>query len=159
VVKPLVVAVDPGKSNGVALVRRDDLAKLWSDEVPWLGLARYLSGTFKEHGNDLDVVCEAFRISPATATNSAGAAHSAIEVIGQIKLLMAQYGVLGELSAADGLPLQTVADAEAFLDGKRLRALGWWHRGGKGHANMALRHAGLRLLRTGVRDRRLLGLE
>lgn len=153
--RPFVLAIDPGLSNGVCLIQRDGLIKLYSDELPWKGLTRYVAQTFLELENDVDVVVESFRISVQTAKNSAGAAAYAIEVIGMVKLLMAQYGV----GDPEQLPLQTPGDAEAFTDGAKLRELGWWHKGGKGHANMALRHAALRLLRTGCRDRALLGLD
>lgn len=156
-VKPFVLAVDPGLANGVCLVEREGLVKLYSDELTWRPLTVYLAATFLELGDQVDVVVEAFRITIQTAKNSQ--APFSLEVIGQVKLLMAQYGVPGDPDFTDNLPLQTPGDAEAFTDGNKLRTLGWWHRGGKGHANMALRHAALRLLRTGVRDPKLLGLE
>lgn len=153
--KPYVLAVDPGLANGVGLIQYDGLVKLYSAELGWRELTSYVSSVMIQYGEGLDVVVERFLITPKTAKNSAGSANTAIEVIGMVKLLMAQYRV----GDPDNLPLQTPADAEAFMDGDRLRALGWWHKGGKGHANMALRHAGLRLLREGCRDRVLLGLD
>lgn len=137
------------------MVRRDDLTKVESFEAPWLETCRWLSQEFAARGPDIDVVIESFRITPQTAKNSAGAADTAIEVIGMVKLLVAQYQVLAE---PDKLPKQTPGDANDFTDSAKLRALGWWHKGGKGHANMALRHAALRLLRTGSRQAVLLGL-
>lgn len=139
----------------MCLVQRDGLVKLYSDELQWKALTRYVARTFLELGEQVDVVVEAFRITPQTAKNSANSAQLAIEVIGMVRLLTAQYSV-GDLQPDQ---LQTPADANAFTDGAKLRALGWWHRGGGGHANMALRHAALRLLRTGCRDRLLLGLD
>lgn len=153
--RPFIVAIDPGLMNGVCLIQRDGLLKLYSDELGWKAMTRYLAQVFLELGDQVDVVVETFRITPQTAKNSAGAANTAIEVIGMVKLLCAQYSV----SDGDSLPLQTPGDAEAFTDGNKLRTLGWWHKGGKGHANMALRHAALRLLRTGCRERGLLGLD
>jgi hypothetical protein len=153
--RPLVVAVDPGKANGVGLVRRDGLVKLYSAELTWRELASYLGGIFREYGNELDVVVESFTITHSTANNAPGALGT-IEVIGQVRLMAWLYGVLED---PDALPLQTPRDAQDFTDSAKLRALGWWHKGGKGHANMALRHCALRLLRTGTRDRTLLGLE
>lgn len=153
--RPLVMAIDPGLANGVCMVRRDTLEKVESLEAPWPEACSWVSEQFRAQGGDIDVVVETFRITPATAKHSAGSANTAIEVIGMVKLLVAQYRVLAD---PDALPLQTPADAHAFTDSAKLRELGWWHRGGKGHANMALRHAALRLLRTGCRDKRLLGL-
>lgn len=151
--RPFVLAVDPGLANGVCLIQRDGLVKLHSDELTWKPLTRYMAETFLELGDQVDVVVEAFRITVQTAKNSQ--APWALEVIGMTRLLCAQYGV----SDGDSLPLQTPGDAEAFTDAAKLRALGWWHRGGGGHANMALRHAALRLLRTGCREQVLLGLD
>ena len=152
--RPFVLAIDPGLTAGLCLIERDGLKKLYSDELTWKPAARYMARVFGELTTQVDVVCESFRITPQTAKNSAGAAATAIEQIGQVRLLCLQYGV----SDGDTLPLQTPGDAQDFSDGDKLRALGWWHKGGKGHANMALRHAALRLLRTGCRDRTLLGL-
>jgi len=153
--RPFIFAIDPGLTAGVCLIQRDNLTKLYSDELKWKEAARYMALVFGEFKTELDVVCEAFRITPQTAKNSAGAAATAIEQIGQVRLMCLQYGV----SDGDSLPLQTPGDAQDFSNGDKLRALGWWHKGGKGHANMALRHAALRLLRTGCRDRTLLGLD
>lgn len=152
--RPFVLAIDPGRANGVCLIQRDGLIKLCSDELGWKDASRYLANTMLELGDQLDVVVEAFRISINTAKHAAGAIET-IEQIGRVRLLCVQYGI----SDGDSMPLQTVADANAFSDGKKLRALGWWHKGGEGHANMALRHAALRLLRTDCREPALLGLD
>lgn len=150
--RPFILTVDPGGANGVCLVERDGLKKLYSDELEWIPLTRYMAGVYVELGDQVDTVVESFRISTFTAKNGPGALQT-IEVIGMCRLLTVQYGV------GDGtIPLQTPGDASDFTDGKKLRALGWWHKGGAGHANMALRHAALRLLRTGCRDPLLLGL-
>lgn len=151
--RPFVLAVDPGRANGVCLIQREGLVKLHSDELDWISMTRYVANTCLELETQLDVVVETFRISIQTAKNGVGA-NETIEAIGMVRLLTLQYGV------SDGtLPLQSPGDAQDFTDGKKLRDLGWWHKGGKGHANMALRHAALRLLRTGCRDRALLGLD
>lgn len=153
--RPFVLAVDPGVACGLGIVRRDTLVKVYSGELKWRELATYLGGIFIEHRDQIDVVVERFTITPQTAKNAAGALTT-IEVIGQVRLMAWLYGVTED---PDAIPLYTPGDAEKFTDGDKLRALGWWHKGGKGHANMALRHCALRLLRTGTRDRTLLGLE
>jgi len=151
--RPFVLAIDPGRANGVCLVQRDGLVRLHSDELDWIEMTRYVANTCLELGTQLDVVVETFRISIQTAKNGVGA-NETIEAIGMVRLLTLQYGV------SDGtLPLQTPGDAQDFSDSKKIRELGWWYRGGGGHANMAARHVALRLLRTGCRDRVLLGLD
>lgn len=150
-----VLAVDPGVACGIGVVQRDTLMKVYSAELTWRELAAYLGGIFTEYRDEVDVVVERFTITPQTPKNGPGALAT-IETIGQIRLMAWQYGVLED---PDAMPLQTPGEAEKFSDGAKLRALGWWHKGGKGHANMALRHCALRLLRTGARDRTLLGLE
>lgn len=153
--RPFVVCVDPGVACGLGIVRRDTLMKVHSAELTWRELATHLGGIFLEHRDQIDVVVERFTITMQTAKNAAGA-NATIEVIGQVRLMAWQYGVLED---PDAMPLQTPGNAEKFTDSAKLRALGWWHKGGKGHANMALRHCALRLLETGTRDRTLLGLE
>jgi hypothetical protein len=153
-VRPYILAVDPGRAVGICLVQRDGLVCLYKGELDWKEMARYISEVFLDLGDKVDVVVEAFRISINTAKNAKGAVET-MECIGMVRLLCRQYKV----NDGDSMALQTSADAQAFTDGAKLRALGWWYRGGGGHANMALRHAALRLLRTGCRDAALLGLD
>lgn len=153
--RTFVLAVDPGGANGLALVRRDTLEKVESLEAPWPDACRWIATVFTDHGPNVDVVVERFIITPATGKHSAGSAALAIEVIGMVRLMCLQYKVLAD---PDTLTLYTSAEAKSFMTSQKLRELGWWHRGGKGHANMALSHVGVRLLRTGCRDPRLLGL-
>jgi hypothetical protein len=48
------------------------------------------------------------------------------------------------------------ADAMTMFDNEKLKKLEYWHRGGKGHALDAIRHALLRLVKTGWKPIRLL---
>jgi hypothetical protein len=51
---------------------------------------------------------------------------------------------------------QSPADAKAMFPNEALKKVGAWHVGGEGHANDAIRHALLRLVKTGWKPRVLL---
>ena len=146
--KPYILACDPGESSGLCLVRRDPFELLWSDELDWIHIARKVDETLRELGGEnVDVVCERFTITAQTAKNSQQGIS--LEVIGQVRLLASAHG-------AGQITLQSPADAKKFASNPRLRALEAWHVGGGGHALDAIRHAILRLTRTGWTDSRLL---
>lgn len=151
--KPYVLTVDPGLANGVALVQREPMEKIWSDELDWKGTYRKVNNTLHELGGEnVDVVVEKFIITPNTGKLSQ--APWSLEVIGQMRALAWLHGCTG----ADGsITLQKSGDALDFAPNSRLRAVGLWHRGGAGHAKVALKHALLFLVNTGWRDPRLLG--
>lgn len=148
--KPLILAIDPGKATGICLVRRDPLEKLWSEEVDWWGCARLVDQTLREYGSDVDVVVERFTISMRTAKNSQ--APWSLEQIGIIRFLT-------KVHIGEEITIQNVSDALKFSSNDRLRAIGLWHKGGAGHAKDALRHALLRLVNTGWSDPRLLQVD
>ena len=146
--KPYVLSCDPGESSGLCLVRRDPFELVWSDELDWVHNARKVDETLRELGGEnVDVVCERFTITAQTAKNSQQGIS--LEIIGQVRLLALAHG-------AGQITLQSPADAKNFSSNARLRALGTWHVGGGGHALDAIRHAILRLTRTGWTDSRLL---
>ena len=146
--KPYILACDPGESSGLCLVRRDPFELLWSDELDWIHNARKVDETLRELGGEnVDVVCERFTITAQTAKNSQQGIS--LEVIGQVRLLASAHG-------AGQITLQSPADAKKFASNPRLRALEAWHVGGGGHALDSIRHAILRLTRTGWTDSRLL---
>lgn len=151
--KPYVLAVDPGLTNGVCLVSRDPLENLWSAELDWKELYRQVNTKLHEFGGEnVDVVVEKFIITPNTGKLTQ--APWSMYVIGQMMALAWQHGCTGK----DGsITLQKAGDAMEFAPNSRLRALGLWHKGGAGHAKVALKHALLFLVNTGYRDPRLLG--
>jgi hypothetical protein len=57
---------------------------------------------------------------------------------------------------ADDIYFQSPADAKAMFPNPQLKKLGYWHRGGEGHALDAIRHALLRLAKTGWKPVKLL---
>lgn len=146
--KPYVLSIDPGLSSGIAFIRREPLKLVHSDELPPNETGDFVSALLREYPPDhVDVVMERFLITQATAKNSQQGVS--LEVIGVVKYLCHAYG-------ADPVTLQTPADAKSFSSNARLKQLELWHVGGEGHALDALRHAVLRLTRTGWTDPRLL---
>ncbi len=149
--KHYILAVDPGLTSGICLFRRTDdneVELVWSDELDWIGTTRKVDEVLREFGGaDVDVVVEKFTITVQTAKNSQQT--WSLEIIGMIRLLTMAHG-------AGVLTLQSPADAKRFSTNPRLKSLDFWHVGGGGHALDAIRHAVLRLTRTGWSDRRLL---
>ena len=144
-----VLAVDPGLATGVALIDRETLKPEWLWEGEWEEATDRIARALVDHQDDVDVVIEKFTITVMTAKHSS--APWSLETIGMVKLLCKQYDY-----PRDQIKMQSPVDAKAFTDNDKLRRLGWWVRGSKGHAHDAARHAALHLLRTGVRESILL---
>ena len=142
-----IIAIDPGLMSGVAHVHVGpnlertvlSTAELGArDTGEWLAarLAPFAAaGTL----GDVGVVAERFMITNKTAQNSQ--APWSLQVLGQSQWILWQVAPERELI------LQSPADAKTAFTNPRLRELGLWHRGGKGHALDALRHAALALHR------------
>ena len=158
-----VLAVDPGKMTGLALVRADASQPLpvveWSTELLQgeyaAPIRRTLDWWLKRDTNEdfvFEVVCERFTINAQTAKNSA--APYSLEQIGILKQLCMDYSF-----PVEKIAFQSPADAKKMFENKTLQALGTWHRGGAGHANDAIRHGLLRLVRVGWKPTVLLEQE
>ena len=154
--KHIVLAVDPGKATGVALLswsgNPDEIPeRLYSTECQpdafandvLIGLADW-----KKYDN-FKVVCERFVINAATAKNSQ--APYSLEQIGVLKHLCRT-----NMYDPERIIFQSPADAKAMFPNEALKKVGAWHVGGEGHANDAIRHALLRLVKTGWKPRVLL---
>ena len=139
--------MDPGKATGLALFSREGDSEpilVWSKEVQQEEFAEAVRSvlwdpTIRYH---LDVVCERFTINSNTVKNS------------QSPYSLEQIGILKQLLLDNGRPIndiyfQSPADAKAMFDNPKLKKLGYWHRGGEGHALDAIRHALLRLVKMG----------
>lgn len=148
-----VLSVDPGKASGVVFMslENETPTKIASSEVQPEEFASYID-TFL-HGwkqyEDFVVVCERFTINAQTVRNS------------QAPYSLEQIGVLKHLCRAAGYNPETIifqspADAKAMFPNEALKKIGTWHVGGEGHANDAMRHALLRLVKTGWKPRVLL---
>jgi hypothetical protein len=142
-----VLAVDPGKVTGVSFFNRvgdADPELIWSKEVEQIDFAKEIRQVFSrpEVLASLDVVCERFIINSQTVRNSQ--APYSLEQIGILKQCMFDVGF-----SADMIFFQAPADAMAMFTNEKLKKLGYWHRGGAGHALDSIRHAVLRFVKTG----------
>ena len=153
--KKWVLSVDPGKATGMALFFLEtgqDPVLLWSGEFQQEEYAEPIRQTLALYGPeeaDLEVVCERFTINAQTVKNSQ--APYSLEQIGILKQCLMDVG-----RPADDIYFQSPADAKAMFPNPALKKLGYWHRGGEGHALDAIRHGLLRLIKSGWKPVKLL---
>lgn len=132
-----VVAVDPGKTTGLAKAHFHDgdaraVYGFTCDELPTWDAVDIVNRWMDRV--DL-VVCESFTPRPGVRTWQ----PDALESIGAIRYLCRRAGVPFEL--------QSPADGKRFGTDEKLRAMGWHRPSPGGHRNDAARH----LLVAGVR--------
>ena len=150
-----VLSVDPGKATGIALLHlaKDEEPKIiFSGEAQpeeFAGVVRNILKDFTEDYSALTVVCEKFTINAQTVRNSQ--APYSLEQIGILKQILQDFGI-----DRDSIVWQMPVDAKKMFPNEALKALEVWHRGGEGHANDALRHALLRLVKGGWIPRKLI---
>jgi hypothetical protein len=149
-----VLAVDPGKVTGMALFSFGGTSEPvleWSAELEQHEVGEAVRSVLwsPEKRQSLDVVCERFVINAQTVRNSQ--APYSLEVIGILKQCLLDSG-----RAMDDIFFQAPADAMTMFDNKKLKKLEYWHVGGGGHALDAIRHALLRLVKSGWKPLRLL---
>lgn len=143
-----VLAVDPGKASGIALFSKEDGKDpelLWSGEYQQDEYARPIRKALAEslmQEIKIEVVCERFTINAQTVKNSQ--APYSLEQIGILKQCMMDLGL-----KAEDIYLQAPSDAKALFPNPALKTLGYWHKGGEGHALDAIRHGLLRFVKTG----------
>jgi hypothetical protein len=148
-----VLSVDPGKASGVVFMslKNDTPTRVASSEVQPEEFSTYIE-TFLQgwkQYEDFVVVCERFTINAQTVRNSQ--APYSLEQIGVLKHLCRSAGY-----SPESIIFQSPADAKAMFPNEALKKIGTWHVGGDGHANDAMRHALLRLVKTGWKPRILL---
>jgi hypothetical protein len=149
-----VLAVDPGKITGITLFSykaESEPVLEWSKELEQEEVADVVRSVLwaPEMRQHVDVVCERFIINAQTVRNSQ--APYSLEVIGIVKQCLKDNG-----RAMDDIYFQSPADAMTMFDNKKLKKLEYWHVGGGGHALDAIRHALLRLVKSGWKPVRLL---
>lgn len=150
-----VLSVDPGKATGIALLHlaKDEEPKIiFSGEAQpeeFAGVVRNILKDFTEDYSALTVVCEKFTINAQTVRNSQ--APYSLEQIGILKQILQDFGI-----DRDSIVWQMPVDAKKMFPNEALKTLEVWHRGGEGHANDALRHALLRLVKGGWIPRKLI---
>jgi hypothetical protein len=136
--KEYVLAVDPGKTSGVALLRKNDQtlggepSLVWSDELEWPQVGTRIEATLTSLYGKVDVVVERFTINKSTVAKTQ--APWSLEIIGVIRWLAWK-------SNAGEIHLQEPGSTLRFVTNERIKALGMWHKGGAGHAMDAIRHA------------------
>jgi hypothetical protein len=149
-----VLAVDPGKATGIALFSHQaggEPVLEWSVEVQQEEYAKPIREVLAspEMSLNLDIVCERFTINAQTVRNAQ--APYSLEQIGILKQCMIDAG-----RAPDDIYFQSPANAKSMFDNPKLKKLGYWHRGGEGHALDAIRHGLLRVIKLGWKPVRLL---
>lgn len=151
----LVLSVDPGKASGIALFAYMDGSEpeiVWSGEYQQEEYARPIREALADammRSIPIEVVCERFTINAQTVRNSQ--APYSLEQIGILKQCLMDIGV-----APDDIYFQSPADAKAMFTNEKLKKLGYWHKGGEGHALDAIRHGLLRLVKSGWKPVKLL---
>lgn len=147
-----VLSVDPGKATGMALfslVAGQEPVMVWSGEFQQHEYAAPIREALATVQGDLEIVCERFTINAQTVKNSQ--APYSLEQIGILKQCLMDAG-----RPADDIYFQSPADAKAMFPNEALKKLGYWHRGGEGHALDAIRHGLLRLIKSGWKPVKLL---
>lgn len=141
----LLIAIDPGKASGFAVLDYTDLDDIkidYSDELEQFAVSEYVEKMLEDNAesetpNSIEIVMEKFTVTPQTGKNSNGENWSS-EIIGSIRYMAKKHGIK--------FTEQTPARAKSFVENDRMRAIGIWHVGGEGHAKDALRHAVLYLV-------------
>lgn len=153
-----VMAIDPGKLTGCAILERvrDDEADvnevrlLASAETPPDETIPWVRQAFDELGEPvapgmprMRVVVESFLITARTVAKSQEASW-ALRTIGAVEQACRDAGYPTDAIQFYG------PDKKASFPNPRLKKLGMWHVGGKGHALDAIRHGLLYLTQTGM---------
>lgn len=149
-----ILAVDPGKTSGIALFKFDlaNPVLIWSGEYQQYNYASPIRSAIEDAsdcGADLDVVCERFTINAQTVKNSQ--APFSLEQIGILKQCMLDVGL-----DTERINFQSPSDAKGMFTNQALKKLEYWHTGGEGHALDAIRHGLLRCVKTGWKPVKLL---
>lgn len=147
----LIYALDPGLKSGVCVLEletgKEPVLK-WSAEQEVSEVVPTLRGLLHAYPH-LEVVCERFVITVQTAKKSPQG--WSLEIIGSVKQTMRDFG-----RSEEEIFFQKPADAMNLYPNASLQKLGYWHRGGKGHALDAIRHGLTYLSDNGWMPTRLL---
>lgn len=152
--KKYILSIDPGKVTGIALISLETGSEPvleWSGEFTAEEFAKPIRDTLwaSEAKFNLDVVCERFVINAQTLRNSQ--APYSLEQIGALKQCL-----IDAKRPVEDIIFQAPADAKALFPNEALKHLGYWHKGGAGHALDAIRHALLRAVKIGWKPVKLL---
>lgn len=150
----IVLSVDPGKLSGVAKLswsgNADELPVVdYSAELTDSDFAEEIKKLFEPDNKLFFVACESFIINAQTVRNSQ--APYSLEQIGVLKHLCREAGY-----GPEKIAFQAPVNAKNMFPNPALKTLNTWHKGGEGHANDAIRHALLRMVKGGWVPRTLL---
>lgn len=151
----VILAVDPGKATGVAcfgwFAGTEPEMIMAGEYQPheFAAPIRSLLSECKSENVNVEVVCERFTINAQTVRNSQ--APYSLEQIGVLKQLMRDAGMTDS-----ELKFQSPADAKRMFTNEGVKKLGYWYKGGEGHAIDAIRHGLLYLAKNGWTPIRLL---
>ncbi len=143
-----VIAIDPGKTTGLAVFYYDGTASPVLHSAGEYDVWKFVEELHaaivfarQQHGTT-DIVCERFIINAQTVRNSQ--APYSIEQIGILKYVMYTLGIDPE-----SIIFQSPADAKKMFPNSALKTLKYWTVGSDGHDKDAIRHALIRLVKTG----------
>lgn len=146
----IVMGVDPGKLNGVCLTvwykKPNSVHVEYSMEIDSERFGDevfYLIDKIKKRDDvKFYIACESFIINSSTVKNSY--APWSLENIGVLKYL-------ARVNDYDphNISFQAPVNAKTMFPNNILKLLNVWHKGGDGHANDAIRHSLLRLIKLG----------
>lgn len=125
-------AVDPGLLTGAVLADYtdpDDPKTIWSAELSIEEFYGRLEETFATYGSDLTLIWEDFHITVETAKKTPQ--PWSLHLIGLMLYYCWKYDVPFSVQS----PVR-----KGFASNDKLRRVGFWHKGGEGHANDGYRH-------------------
>lgn len=154
--KRLIIAVDPGKASGIcaftiesgSLIPELIMSGEYQPEE-YAAPIRELIQKAIDEDYVLAVACERFTINAQTAKNSQ--APYSLEQIGVLKQILRDFGYKDS-----ELKYQSPSDAKRMFGNEALKKLGYWHKGGAGHALDSIRHGLLYLANHGWTPLKLL---
>lgn len=126
-------AVDPGLKTGVCLIDCQDWdnpVPMWAAELTIEEFYVKLESVFNVYGDDLILVFEDFHITVQTAKNTPE--PWSLHLIGLMMYFCWKYNVKFSVQS----PVR-----KGFASPDKQHRVGFWHVGGKGHANDAYKHA------------------
>ena len=143
----IIIAIDPGARTGYVVINSEDLEIIDHEEIEnWFDVGIRLEKDLKLFPS-AQVVLEKFIIN--SQTHKKGVQEEPKDVIGSCKWLAQKY-------TTNKAVMQTASEAKTFATNDKLKAVGFWHKGGKGHANDAFRHAMVYMVKNNLLDPRLL---
>ena len=145
-----LLSIDPGKMTGWAEIdyTKSEITSMNTMEVPMDTIWELLGNVLDDEDRTKPdvLVIEDFKIT--TGTGKLGSPDWSLRIIGAVEYLGHKHGI--------PVVKQFPSNAKSFSTNDKLRAVDMWHKGGAGHANDALRHAMLYMVKHGWRDDRLL---